>query len=159
MDLPFEVKELDRGDAALAQRALQLQLAAHRVEVEWLDYPALPLLWPDLAALLSCRDRILAAFEGAELRGLLVASRRLDGGLHIERTVVDPAHFGAGWGYRLLNRALHGETRASVDTAEVNRAAIALYHKAGFVLERRWSVPDGLALWRMDYRPAAPPAA
>ncbi|OHX21468.1 1,6-anhydro-N-acetylmuramyl-L-alanine amidase AmpD [Chromobacterium sphagni] len=158
MDLPFEVRALDRDDAELAQRALQLQFAAHRVEVAWLDYPALPLLWTDLAALRSCRDRILAAFEGGALRGLLVVSRRLDGGLHIERTVVDPEHFGAGWGYRLLNHALHGEARASVDTAEVNQAAIALYHKAGFVLERRWNVPDGLVLWRMDYRPATPPA-
>ena len=158
MELPFEVTELARGDAALARRALRLQLDAHRLEVEWLNYPALPVMWPDLAALHSCRDRILAAFEGDELRGLLVTSRGSDGGMHIERTVVDPAHLQQGWGYRLLNRALQGEDRVSVDTAEVNQAAIALYHKAGFVLEQRWNTTDGLALWRLVYRPAPAPA-
>lgn len=158
MECPFEVRELDRGDANLAQRALRLQLDAHRLEAEWLDYPKLPLLWPDLAALHSCRDLILAAFEGGELRGLLVASRRSDSGMHVERVVVDPARLREGWGYRLLNRALQGEDSVSVDTAEVNRAAIALYHKAGFVLEQRWHTTDGLALWRLVYRPAAPPA-
>ena len=158
MELPFEVTELARGDAALARRALRLQLDAHRLEVEWLNYPALPVMWPDLAALHSCRDRILAAFEGDELRGLLVTSRGSDGGMHIERTVVDPAHLQQGWGYRLLNRALQGEERVSVDTAEVNQAAIALYHKAGFVLEQRWNTTDGLALWRLVYRPAPAPA-
>jgi AmpD protein len=60
--------------------------------------------------------------------------------------------FGAGWGYRLLNHLLADADEVSVDTAEVNAAAIALYHKAGFVLEQRWSVPDGLVLWRMLYQ-------
>jgi AmpD protein len=60
--------------------------------------------------------------------------------------------FGAGWGYRLLNHLLADADEVSVDTAEVNAAAIALYHKAGFVLEQRWSVPDGLVLWRLLYQ-------
>ncbi|OWY38251.1 N-acetylmuramoyl-L-alanine amidase [Xenophilus sp. AP218F] len=157
MELPFEVRALDVGDASLARQAWRLQLAAHQLEVAWLDYPQLPVMWPDLAAVAACPYWIWGAFEGETLRGLVATSRRADGGMHIERTVVDPAHLCQGWGYRLLNRALQGESRVSVDTAEVNAAAIALYHKAGFVLERRWSVPDGLVLWHMQYRPATPP--
>jgi AmpD protein len=158
MQLPFEVKELDRADDRLAREALRVQLAAHQLEVAWLNYPALPVLWPDLAAVRASRERILAAFEGEALRGLVVVSRRPDGGIHIERTVVDPEHLEQGWGYRLLNRALQDESSCSVDTAEVNQAALALYHKAGFVQTQRWTTTDGLALWRLEYRPAEPPA-
>lgn len=158
MQAPFEVKSLDLRDAALAARALDLQLAAHRLEAEWLSYPHLPLLWADLAAARACADAVWGAFEGESLRGLLVASRREDGGLHIERVVVDPQQLRAGWGYRLLNRALVGEGEVSVDTAEVNIAALSLYRKAGFVAEQRWSTPDGLMLWRLNYQPAPPPA-
>ncbi|POZ61211.1 1,6-anhydro-N-acetylmuramyl-L-alanine amidase AmpD [Chromobacterium alticapitis] len=158
MQQPFEVRELDLGNVEEARQALRVQLASHQLEVQWLNYPGLPLLWPDLAAVRSCRERIWAAFEGGALRGLVVVSRRPDGGIHIDRTVVDPEHLAQGWGYRLLNRAVQGETSCSVDTAEVNRAALALYHKAGFVQTQRWLTPDGLALWRLEYRPAEPPA-
>ena len=157
MQAPFEVKCLDLREAALAARALELQLAAHQLEAEWLSYPQLPLLWADLAAARACADRVWGAFEGEALRGLLVASRRDDDGLHIERVVVDPQHLRAGWGYRLLNRALVGEREVSVDTAEVNIAALSLYRKAGFVAEQRWSTPDGLMLWRLNYQPPQPP--
>jgi len=152
MDLPFEIKPIRLDDPQRVAEALRIQLLAHQVEREWLDYPQLPLMWPDLAAVMACRDRVLGAFEGDVLRGVLVASQRQQGGWHIERTVVDPACFGDGWGYRLLNHLLADADEVSVDTAEVNAAAVALYHKAGFVLEQRWKVPDGLVLWRMVYQ-------
>lgn len=64
MQAPFEVKCLDLREAALAARALELQLAAHQLEAEWLSYPQLPLLWADLAAARACADRVWGAFEG-----------------------------------------------------------------------------------------------
>lgn len=152
MDIPFVVKDVALANPALAEAVLRIQLLAHQVEVKWLNYPALPVMWHEVSQVMACRDRVIGAFEGEALRGVLVASKRQQGGWHIERTVVDPAHFGAGWGYRLLNHLLADADEVSVDTAEVNAAAIALYHKAGFVLEQRWSVPDGLVLWRLLYQ-------
>ncbi len=151
MDIPFVVKDVTLSDPALAAEVLRIQLQAHQVEAQWLDYPALPVLWRDIDQVMACTDRVIGAFEGETLRGVLVASRRQQGGWHIERAVVDPACFACGWGYRLLNHLLAGTDEVSVDTAEVNQAAIALYHKAGFVLQQRWTVPDGLVLWRMLY--------
>ena len=154
MEIPFVVREIRLDEPMLAQQAWQIQLQAHQVEAEWLGYPQLPVMWNTLQEAMACKDRVIAVFEGEALRGLLVLSRRQQGGWHIERTVVDPAHFRVGWGYRLLNHLLAAVDEVSVDTAEVNVAAIALYHKAGFVLEQRWTVPDadGLVLWRMMYR-------
>ncbi len=160
MDAPFVVKDLPRNDPALLAEALRIQLAAHQVEADWLSYPALPLMWSQADEVARSPHRVLGAFEGETLCGVLVVSARQQGGFHIERTVVDPARFGEGWGYRLLNHLLNhllpGSEEVSVDTAEVNAAAVALYHKAGFVLEQRWSTSDGLLLWRLNYRRQAP---
>ncbi|MBV8680173.1 MAG: 1,6-anhydro-N-acetylmuramyl-L-alanine amidase AmpD [Aquitalea sp.] len=151
MEIPFIVKEMQLDDPVLAAEVLRIQLLAHQVEVECLSYPQLPLMWRDVAQVMACTERVIGAFEGEALRGVLVASQREQGSWHVERTVVDPQYFGMGWGYRLLNHLLADARDVSVDTAEVNAAAVALYHKAGFVLQQRWSVPDGLVLWRMQY--------
>jgi AmpD protein len=137
MDIPFVVKDIALQEPALAQAALRIQLLAHQVEVQWLNYPALPLMWRDVGQVMACRERVIGAFEGEELRGVLVASQRQQGGWHIERTVVDPAHFTAGWGYRLLNHLLADADEVSVDTAEVNAAAVALWQKLGFAVVGR----------------------
>ena len=152
MELPFTVRELDLTDAQLAEPAWRIQLAAHQVEADWLAYPALPVLWPTLNDAMACRQRVLGAFEGTDLRGVLVVSERPEGGWHIERTVVDPQHFHAGWGYRLLNALLADADEVTVDTGAANSAALGLYHKAGFEPEQRWHGPDGLVLWRLHYR-------
>lgn len=152
MDQPFVVCPPDLAEPGLAEAAFRLQLAAHRVELAWLgEPPDLPLLWDGAAAVTACPYRQLAAFEGAELRGLLVYEEEGDG-VHIQRIVVDPAHFGQGWGYRLVNALLALAPRVTVDTAEGNAAALRLYGKAGFVPEQRWHTPGGLALWRLGYR-------
>ena len=153
MDQPFVVRVPDLTQPGLAEAAFSLQLAAHRVELDWLGHPSdLLLLWDSTAAVAACPYRLLAVFEGtAALRGLLVYDEEGDT-VHIQRIVVDPVHFGEGWGYRLVNALLAVASRVTVDTAEVNAAALRLYAKAGFVPEQRWHTPGGLALWRLGYR-------
>lgn len=155
MNEPFVVRAPDLSEPGLAEAAFCLQQAAHRVELDWLGHPPdLPLLWDGPVAVAACPYRILAAFEGKALRGLLVYGAEGDE-VHIQRTVVDPEHFGEGWGYRLVNALLAAHPRVTVDTAGANRAAMRLYAKAGFVTEQRWQTPGGLALWRLVYaRPA-----
>lgn len=146
--LPFTVVALDLNQAGLAREAYRLQCRAHALEAEWLDYPSLPWLWASPEAVPASPLEVTGAFEGEHLRGLLAVSRE-QGRVHIERIVVDPDVHQRGWGLRLLNELLAREARVTVETAEANAAAIALYHKAGFILEKRWQGADGLALWRL----------
>jgi AmpD protein len=45
MDIPFVVKDVALDNPALAEAVLRIQLLAHQVEVKWLNYPALPVMW------------------------------------------------------------------------------------------------------------------
>lgn len=89
------------------------------------------------------------------------------GELHINSLAIDPARRGAGHGARLLAAvmsaaAAEGATAATLEVRRSNRAALALYERAGFRVEAvrvdYYEQPreDALVLWHRALPPARP---
>lgn len=156
MDVPFLIRILCRDDAALPAALLRLHDDAHALEEAWLGH-AVPRLWSGAAAIAACPLTLWGAFdEAGVLCGVLAAELAADR-LAIRRLLVAPSHLGRGFGGRLLTAAMVTARQATVDSAAANAAALRCYQKAGFVVQRRFAAPDGVALltlcWQRDDSP------
>lgn len=123
-----------RDDDALARRLLDVQLAAYRVEARLIASDAIPALREDVAALQAAPlEWLLAEPEAGTVAGA-IAWTVDDGGLDIDRLVVDPAFFRRGIGRALVSAALEAaDGRAvTVMTGRDNAPARALYAGLGF---------------------------
>lgn len=152
-----------RTDAVLADRLLELQRAAYRVEAELIGDDRIPALHEGLGDLLAadlgwlvCRDgdddgdgdgdgAVLGTLGWAEEPGAVV----------VDRLVVDPAAHRRGAGTALV-RALLDRARVrpvTVSTGRANAPARALYEGLGFAPVGDEEPVDGLWITRFARPP------
>ncbi|PWW22551.1 ribosomal protein S18 acetylase RimI-like enzyme [Geodermatophilus normandii] len=123
-------------DPALAVRLLEVQHAAYAVEARLIGDDRIPALTEDLAALTSAGLSWLVAREGSTVLGALGwrSTDGTDGGIDVDRLVVDPAHARRGTGRALVAAVLElaGDRPVTVSTGRDNNPARRLYAQAGF---------------------------
>ena len=155
----MELRRLDIADPQVAQRVLELQRRAYRVEAELIGSDAIPPLRESLAELHACGE----TFLGAELDGALagfVSWKRAGATLDIHRLAVDPTCFRRGVGRALMRAALAAEPaeRAVVQTGAQNEPAKELYRSEGFEELGEAEPAPGVRVTRFERRagPAQP---
>lgn len=151
------IARLRHRDPPVAMAIVALQRIAYRAEAELIGYPALPPLKESPADIMASDE----SFYGVTTRGRLIAlisTEQSDGSTTICRLCVAPDCSRRGHGQRLVRHVLTGADGPTlVSTAEANAPAVTLYRKLGFVPERVWTTPEGLAL--ISLRHSAPDGA
>jgi ribosomal protein S18 acetylase RimI-like enzyme len=136
-------------EPALAVRLLEVQRAAYAVEARLIGDDRIPALHEDLAALTAAGLSWLVARHGARVLGAL-GRRYTDGGVEVDRLVVDPIAARRGTGRALVAAALADAAGrpVTVSTGRDNVPARRLYAQAGFRETGEREVLPGL--WVVD---------
>ena len=115
-----QVASLDLFDGGTVRRVLDLQRAAYRVEADLIGFDGIPPLHETLDELLGQP----LEWIGIRAGGRIVAALGY-------RLVVDPEHFGRGYGSALV-ASLLDQPCITVSTGTANLPARRLYEKHGF---------------------------
>lgn len=145
------IRVINPKDTAIAQDILRIQQAAYLQESLLIDYPNLPPLKETLSDIQGSSETFLAYEVNKKIVGVLSYSVK-DKTLTIARLVVHPDFARQGIGQTLLEYVSQHSTMKHfvVSTAAKNIPAIRLYEKHGFVLVSKQTLPDGLALVRLE---------
>ena len=144
------VRPLDVSNRADAERVLDIQRRAYRIEAELIAFDGIPPLHETLEEMTAqpfCWLAIRAA-------GRIVAALgyTLDAGIcDIDRLVVDPEHFGRGYGSALV-AALLDHPYITVSTGTINTPARRLYERLGFQALGEVEIAPGVTVTRYERR-------
>jgi GNAT superfamily N-acetyltransferase len=135
--------DVDPTVAAVAERVVEIQLAAYAVEAALIGFDGIPQLH-ERAEDVQARDDL--RWVGSYVEGRLVALiawERAGDVLDIDRLAVDPAAARQGHGRRLV-RAVPRNLPTIVSTGTENDPAVGLYLSEGFVESGRTEVAPGI---------------
>lgn len=139
------IKYVDHREAVVAGRLHAVQMLAYRQEAELLGVKDFPPLTVSVSDIQELPEKFLAAFAGDEIIGAISIEPDEEAGAHsISSLVVHPCWQRQGVAGRLMAAvtAEYGSAPMTVQTAEKNLPALALYAKYGFVEFKRWCVGD-----------------
>jgi ribosomal protein S18 acetylase RimI-like enzyme len=131
-----------------AEQLLTLQRAAYRVEADLIGFDGIPPLHETLEEL----TRQPLQWIGIRINGEIVAALAFAinvGHVDIDRLVVDPAHFGQGFGSALAEELLD-HPRVTVSTGTGNFPARRLYEKLGFRVIGERKIAPGVSVTRYE---------
>lgn len=150
----MHVAPIEPLDPGHLQALHALQQAAYLREARILGIQDFPPLRETLATLRGTRERLMGAWEGETLVGVL-GSEPEDGHHLITRLAVDPGRFRKGVGSLLLAHFIsrHGQAGLSVQTGMDNVPALRIYQKHGFLIMQFSRSQEGIRLVRL-VRPA-----
>jgi ribosomal protein S18 acetylase RimI-like enzyme len=147
-----EVQKLEITVQSVAERVLEIQHAAYRIEAHLIGFDALPPLletWQDLA---QSGELFFGAFIGENLAGAI--SYKVENAvLDIHRVMVHPGFFRRGIAQTLVEFVQAREAgveRVIVSTATRNQPAVKLYLKLGFVVASNLEVVPKLWITRFE---------
>ena len=152
------VTVLDPRDEAVAEGIRALLHAAYEVEGALLGVADFPPLRRGLDSIREAAATFYGLHEGRRLVAVTEIEAAPHGGRHIGSLAVHPDRFRRGLATALLGHvlALPPAARFTVSTGALNAPAILLYHRLGFVVERRWATPrEGIPMVTLA-RPAGP---
>ncbi len=134
--------DLDPTVAAVADRIVEIQLAAYAVEAGLIGFDGIPQLSETAADVGTRTDlRWLGSFVDDRLVALIAWDRE-NGLTDIDRLAVDPGSARQGHGRRLV-RAVPRDRDTIVSTGSENDPAVRLYQSEGFVEVGRTEIaPD-----------------
>lgn len=146
MIIPLNVE-----DADTAQRILELQRTAYRIEADMMETDDIPPMRDNESALKKCGE----SFYGYEYEGAvigLVSYHLKEGMLELCRLVVSPSYFRKGIGRQLVEFVLREPSwdLATVCTGSVNEPALSLYKSEGFQEAEELEVSPGIILTRLE---------
>ena len=140
------VEPLDLSDEATARQVLRVQHTAYRVEAELIGFDGIPPLHETLDELV----RRPLDWIGIRADGRIVAAlacQVADEVCDIDRLVVDPEHFGRGYGSALV-ASLLDQPCITVSTGTANLPARRLYEKHGFQRVGEVEIAPGVTVTR-----------
>ncbi len=127
------IEPIDIRDEAVAERIVEIQIAAYAVEAELMGFDGIPQLHETVPDARSRTDLWwFGVYDGGEIIGA-IAWREQPGLIDIDRLVIAPSHARRGYGRNLV-MALGSTTRITVSTGAANAPARALYESLGFEL-------------------------
>ncbi|MFY4774951.1 GNAT family N-acetyltransferase [Metabacillus sp. RGM 3146] len=126
---------LDITDCQTAETVLNVQIPSYHVEAGYIGSAEIPPLKDTAASLMNCGETFLGYFLEEELAGFL--SYEVEGDeMIICRVAVHPSFFKKGIAQGLMleaEKAERGINKWKVSTGTLNKPAINLYLKMGFV--------------------------
>lgn len=141
------IKSLDFSDSTLAQRALDIQKLAYRIEADLIGFEGIPPLHETLEDLRQSSETFLGYFVEDVLAGMISYSIE-DTALDIGRLVVHPDYFRRGIGQALVRHveSLAGIEKWIVSTGALNHPARKLYENLGFHCTGEVMLAEGVAI-------------
>ena len=134
---------VDPAVGAVAERIVEIQLAAYAVEAELIGFDEIPQMHEDAADVQARTDlRWVGSFVGDRLVAL-IAWEWVGGLIDIDRLAVDPAAARQGHGRRLV-QAVPRDRATIVSTGSANAPAVGLYLSEGFAETGRTEVAPGV---------------
>ena len=144
------VEALDLSHRNDAVQLWKVQRRAYRIEADLIGFDGIPPLHESLDEMLAQPLRWL----GIRVDGCIVAALGYTvggGACDIDRLVVDPDHFGRGYGSALV-AALLDCPRITVSTGTANTPARRLYEKLGFQVIDELEIAPGVTVARYERR-------
>lgn len=142
------IQILNNNEEGIAQKILDAQLPAYRVEAQIIGYDDIPPLHDTVDTIRSSEEVFVGFFIGRELAGF-VSYESEDDAVDICRMVVHPDYFRRGIAKRLLAYVLDEAAvrkKVTVSTGALNEPAKSLYRGFGFALAKELEVAPGVTL-------------
>lgn len=138
------IVQLSNHKYETAKSILALQQQSYYTEAVLIDNFDIPALNETVEAIRSSKETFVGYFVEGELRAL-IAYEHQEKKLQTTRLVVHPDFFRRGFASYLMKYLLnhHLDTLIYAHTSEKNQPAIDLYHSFGFVISRKFNLPDG----------------
>jgi GNAT superfamily N-acetyltransferase len=143
-----KIRKLEINDAVTANQVLALQKQSYRVEAELIGTDKIPPLMESLDELMACGETFFGFYEKGEIVAAL-SYKRDNEVIDIHRIMVHPNHFRKGLARQLLISLVEfekGARKLLVSTGSVNKPAVSLYEKLGFIKVGETVVGDELSL-------------
>ncbi|MFC0270769.1 GNAT family N-acetyltransferase [Metabacillus herbersteinensis] len=141
------IQQINLLDTVEAENLLKMQKLSYLVEAAIIDFYDIPPLKDTLISLQSCRETFFGYYLEHELVGA-IAFQQVDDTIDICRLIVHPRHFRKGVAQSLLAFILSTEkiTTITVSTGSLNKPALSLYNKAGFVQTGTLAIAEDISI-------------
>ena len=142
------IRPLDLSDLRVAERVVEIQRAAYRVEAGLIGFDGIPALHESVHDVRAHDLSWRGAFVGDVIAGIV--GWRVEGGCcDIDRLAVDPGFARRGHGRCLVATLLH-HPAVVVSTGTLNLPARRLYESLGFVACGEREVAAGVTVTRYE---------
>ena len=148
-NLEKTVRLLNMTDFMVAQRVLEIQKLAYRIEADLIGFEGIPPLHETLADLQQSAETFAGYYVDDVLAGVL-SYTLINTTLDIGRLVVHPDYFRQGIGRSLVEFAetVSGIEQVIVSTGALNTPACQLYERLGYQLLEEVKLVEGLVIAR-----------
>lgn len=141
------IKQFDIRLPKNAEKLLEIQMPAYKVEAEIIGYHDIPPLKDTVNTLKQCGETFFGYYINEELCAA-ISVKVIDNEVDIHRLIVHPDHFRKGIAQNLLT-FIEGQFDTKtllVATGSKNKPAITLYKKNGFHMTKEVQVNEHLSL-------------
>lgn len=152
------IKHIQISDHQIAEKVLEVQKLAYRIEADIIGFDQIPPLLETLEELKLSKETYLAFYEGEQLAGVLsyeVNNEPKATVITICKMIVHPEHFKKGIASRLIDHLTRLDLNASeitVATGSKNVPAIQLYLKLGFKETHEIRIHENLTIKEFNKR-------
>lgn len=145
------IYRLDLTKDTIAERLLDIQHRAYRIEADLIGFDGTPPLRETLDDLRRSAETFISYFVDDVLAGVL-SYMIIDSTLDIGRLVVHPDYFRRGIGKALVEyvETIEGIDKIIVSTAALNTPARQLYVRQGYHLVEEVQLMEGLTIARYE---------
>ena len=141
------IKQFDIRLPINAEKLLEIQMPAYKVEAEIIGYDDIPPLKDTVNTLKQCEETFFGYYINEELCAA-ISVKVIDNEVDIHRLIVHPDHFRKGIAQKLLTfiERQFNKRIIIVATGSKNKPAITLYKKNGFRITKEIQVNEHLSL-------------
>lgn len=141
------IKQFDIRLPKNAEKLLEIQIPAYKVEAEIIGYDDIPPLKDTVNTLKQCGETFFGYYINEELCAA-ISVKVIDNEVDIHRLIVHPDHFRKGIAQKLLTfiERQFDKRIIKVATGSKNKPAITLYKKNGFRITKEVQVNEHLSL-------------
>ncbi len=141
------IKQFDIRLPKNAEKLLEIQMPAYKVEAEIIGYDDIPPLKDTVNTLKQCGETFFGYYFNEELCAA-ISLKVIDNEVDIHRLIVHPDHFRKGIAQKLLTfiERQFDKRIIIVATGSKNKPAITLYKKNGFRITKEVQINEHLSL-------------
>lgn len=147
------IQQINLLNLVEAKNLLKMQKLAYLVEASIIDFYEVPPLKDTLNTLQRCSETFFGYYLEQELVGAIAVQQEGET-IDICRLIVHPSHFRKGIAQNLLSFILksHKITTVTVSTGSLNKPALKLYEKVGFVQTGTIAIAEGVSITNLKWK-------
>jgi ribosomal protein S18 acetylase RimI-like enzyme len=147
------ISRIDHKKQETAEKIHRLFQRSYRIEADLLGQKDFPPLKRRIRNIKQSKSVFSAYWQNGKMLGIIETEGE-QGKTHISSLAVDPDFFRKGIAESLLRALLSGKLndKISVNTAEANIPAIALYQKMGFKIHQQQKSPEGILIVELCFQ-------